>query len=417
MRFPHLAGPHSKLFFLLVAAVFGISCDAYSSVKLGSDTMVALGYPGLKGKRVGLVTNPSGVNAQGVTTIDLLRRAPGVRLVSMFGPEHGVYGDIKAGDYVPTRKDFRTGLMVHSLYGTTRKPTPGMLKDLDVIVYDLQDVGARSYTFISTLGLLMQAAEENGKEVVILDRPNPLGGNRIEGGGVDPALRSFVGQYDIPYVYGLTVGEMAYWINDNYLERPCRLTVFRLGDWNRNMSWGDTGLRWVPTSPNIPAWESAAGYVATGLLGDIGITNGANVHPKPFLVVAGEKINEQALAASLNQLGLRGIGIRPTVFYPSSGKYTKVAFRGVELTLDPRSPESFLKLNFQVLDALRAIQPQKNYFVSAPKNSLLMFDKINGGPRNRNAWLSGKNADAIARTWKAKEDSWRQERQKYLLYP
>lgn len=403
--------------WLLLAAALGVSVPAYSSVKLGSDTMEALGYPGLKGKRVGLVTNPSGINSRGISTIDLLRKAPGVKLVSMFGPEHGVYGDIKAGDYVPTRKDFRTGLMVHSIYGTTRKPTPGMLQDIDVIVYDLQDVGARSYTFISSLGLIMQAAEENGKEVVVLDRPNPLGGNRIEGGGVDPSLRSFVGQYDIPYVYGLTVGEMAYWINDNYLERPCRLTVFRMGNWNRRMSWADTGLRWVATSPNIPAWESAAGYVATGLLGDIGITNGANVHPKPFMVVAGETINEQDLAANLNRLGLKGIGIRPTVFYPSSGKYTNVAFRGIELILDPQSPESYLKLNYQVLDALRSLQPRKNYFVSAPPDSVLMFDKINGGGRNRKAWLGGGNADSIAGSWKAKESSWRQERQKYLLYP
>jgi uncharacterized protein YbbC (DUF1343 family) len=346
-----------------------------------------------------------------------VQKAPDVQLVSLFGPEHGVYGDIKAGDYVPTRKDFRSGLMVHSIYGTTRKPTAGMLKDLDVVVYDLQDVGARSYTFISSLGLIMQAAEENGKEVVVLDRPNPLGGNRIEGGGVDPSIRSFVGQYDIPYVYGLTVGEMAYWINDNYLERPCRLTVFRMGNWNRSMSWGDTGLRWVATSPNIPAWESAAGYVATGLLGDVGITNGANVHPRPFMVVAGEKINEEALSVNLNRLGLKGIDIRPTVFYPSSGKYTKVAFRGVELILDPQSPESYLKLNYQMLDALRALQPQKNYFAQTPADSILMFDKINGGIRNRKAWLSGDNADRIAKTWKAKEAAWRQERQKYLLYP
>lgn len=386
-------------------------------VKLGSDTMSALGYPGLVGKRVGLVTNPSGVNTQGVSTIDILRKAPGVRLVSLFGPEHGVYGDVKAGVYVPTQRDRRTGLLVHSIYGTTRKPTPDMLRDLDVIVYDMQDVGARSYTFISSLGLVMQAAEENGKEVVVLDRPNPLGGMRIEGSGVEGAFRSFVGQYDIPYVYGMTPGEMALWINQRYLARPCRLTVFKMGGWNRQMTWPETGLTWVATSPNIPNWEAAAGYTATGLLGDIGITNGANVHPRPFMVVAGERIQEQELAASLNQLNLKGIGIQPIVFYPSSGKYTKIPFRGIEFKLDPRSPESYLKLNYHVLDSLKKLYPKKNYFESADADSIQMFDKINGGSRNRKLWLAGKSADEIAQTWKAKEMSWRQERVPYLLYP
>jgi uncharacterized protein YbbC (DUF1343 family) len=403
---------------LFLAVTLGLGTHhAHSSVKLGSDTMVALGYPGLKGKRIGLVTNPSGVNAAGVSTIDLLGKASGLKLVALFGPEHGVYGDVKAGDYVATRKDFRTGLTVHSLYGTTRKPTAGMLRNLDVIVYDLQDIGVRSYTFISTLGLLMQAAEENGKEVVVLDRPDPLGGNRVEGAGVDPSFRSFVGQYDIPYVYGLTVGELATWINDNYLQRPCRLTVFRMGGWRREMSWKDTGLQWVATSPNIPIWESAAGYVATGLLGDIGITNGANVHPKPFLVVAGEKINGEILTARLNQLNLKGIGIRPIAFHPGSGSYQQILFRGVELKLAPDSPESYLKLNYQMLDALKSIQPQKNYFLTADAESLRMFDKINGGIQNRAAWQSGRNADAIARNWKVREAAWRVARARYLLYP
>jgi uncharacterized protein YbbC (DUF1343 family) len=407
----------SRLFLnFLVVWLLSIYTAWSAPVKLGSETMAALGYPGLQGKRLGLVTNPSGVNSSGVSTVDLLRQAKGVKLVALFGPEHGVYGDILAGDYVPTQRDKRTGLVVHSLYGETRKPTPTMLRDLDVIVYDMQDVGARSYTFISTLGLVMQAAAENGKEVVVLDRPNPLGGERIEGAGVDSSLRSFVGQYDIPYVYGLTPGEMAAWINDRYLARPCRLTVFKMKGWNRRMAWPETGLRWVATSPNIPHWESALGYTATGLLGDLGITNGANVHPRPFMVVAGERIDEKSLAARLKMLQLRGIGVAPTVFYPSSGRYRHVPFRGVELKLDPHSPESFLKLNYQILDSLKIVQPQKNYFSSTPADSLLMFDKINGGTGNRRAWLSGKSADELARTWTVKENAWRQERKKYLLY-
>ncbi|NJK92786.1 MAG: DUF1343 domain-containing protein [Blastochloris sp.] len=339
-----------------------------------------------------------------------------MRLVSLFGPEHGVYGDIKAGEYVATTRDRRTGLVVHSLYGTTRKPTAEMLRDLDVIVYDLQDVGARSYTFISTLGLVMQAAQENGKEVVVLDRPNPLGGERIEGGGVEMGIRSFVGQYDIPYVYGLTVGEMALWINENYLTQPCKLTVFKMGGWNRSMSWRETGLKWVATSPNIPIWESCLGYVATGLLGDIGITNGAAVHPRPFLVVAGENFRELELLRYVEGLGLRGVRAGAIHFFPTSGKYTHIRFRGVQLELDPRSPESFLKLNFQILDGLRELQPQRNYFLSATPEGVKMFDKINGGAGNRRLWMGGAGAGVVAESWRSRENSWRREREKYLLY-
>ena len=232
----------------------------------GVEVLEKRGFPGLKGKNVGLVTNPSGVDRSLRSTIDILFNAPEVNLVALFGPEHGVRGDVYAGGKVDGHVDSATGLPVHSLYGATRKPTPEMLEGIDVMVYDIQDVGARSYTFISTLGLVMEACAEQGIEVMVLDRPNPLGGDKIEGSYVEEGYFSFVSQYRIPYVYGLTVGELALMINAEGLNRGqlgnqeaarCSLIVIPMEGWRRSMRYGDTGLPWVLPSPNIPYSSSS----------------------------------------------------------------------------------------------------------------------------------------------------------------
>src|SRR5438552_13127449 len=244
--------------FLVVAlslATTGLwfaTATGVAQVQLGSEVLAANGFKELQGKRVGLITNPSGVSRNGESTIDLLRRAPGVKLVALFGPEHGVYGDVNAGEWVAERTDQRTGLPVHSLYGATRKPTPAMLKGLDALVYDLQDTGVRSYTFISTMGLAMEACAQAGVEFIVLDRPNPLGGERVEGPMLEDRFRSFVGQWNIPYAYGMTCGELARMINgEGWIKSPCKLTVVRMIGWRRPMVWRDTGLAWAPTSPNV----------------------------------------------------------------------------------------------------------------------------------------------------------------------
>ena len=244
----------------------------------GVEVLVKRGFPGLKGKKVGLVTNPSGVDRNLRSTIDILFNAPDVELVALYGPEHGVRGDVYAGGKVSDNTDKATGLPVYSLYGATRKPTREMLEGIDVMVYDIQDVGARSYTFISTLGLVMEACSEQGIEVMVLDRPNPLGGEKIEGSYVEDGYFSFVSQYRIPYVYGLTVGELALLINEEGLNRGqlgnreparCSLTVIPMEGWRRNMTYGDTGLPWVLPSPNIPYPSSAVNYCAAGICGEL----------------------------------------------------------------------------------------------------------------------------------------------------
>lgn len=393
----------------------GLLAPLQAQVKLGIDNLEKRLFAGLEGKRVGLVTNPSGVNAQGVATAKILYNSPRVNLVALFGPEHGVYGTVKAGVYVESHRDRETGLMVHSLYGPTRKPTPGMLKGIDILIFDIQDIGSRSYTFISTLGMVMEAAAESGVEVWVMDRPNPLGGQRIEGAGIEPGLKSFVGQYNIPYLHGLTVGELARWINRNYLAKPCRLNVYKMSGWTRDMSWQDTGLKWVPTSPNIPDAASVAGYAATGLLGEAGVDNGANMR-LPFELVVMENLDKERFCARFNALGLKGVTAEPYAFKAGEGKYRNILYSGARLRIDPHQAECLLALNYYALDLLRELMPTKKFLRNLPSDKLLMFDKLNGIRSNRARWMQGTKAAELRQSWRVFEDKWRAERAPYLLY-
>jgi uncharacterized protein YbbC (DUF1343 family) len=240
---------------------------------LGIDVLAAEKFAKIRGLRVGLLTNQAGVNNRGVLTLDVLRRAPGVRLVKLFAPEHGLYGDAHANVKVASGRDRRTGLPVFSLYGETRKPTPKMLEGLDALLIDLQDVGARTYTYVSCMKLALEACFEAGVKVIVLDRPNPLGGLKVDGPGLDKKWLSYVGALQVPYVHGLTIGELAIaatrtagWLNiSEEGRRKSQLEVVLMRGWHRSMRWRETGLRWVPTSPRIPHIDSAEFYPITGL--------------------------------------------------------------------------------------------------------------------------------------------------------
>ena len=244
---------------------------------LGIDVLRANGYRGLIGKRVGLITNQTSRDGRGTKTRQVLHRARQVNLVALYVPEHGLEGTEPAGKKIKSRRDPLTGLTAHSLYGATRKPTSSMLRGVDILVFDLQDIGCRSYTYISTMALAMEAAAENGKEFMVLDRPNPLGGIRVEGPPLENRWKSFVGQIPTPYVHGMTAGELAGMINGKrWIRSRPNMIIVKMRNWNRARTWGDTGLRWFPTSPNIPKGTSPLYYVATGILGglsglDIGI--------------------------------------------------------------------------------------------------------------------------------------------------
>jgi uncharacterized protein YbbC (DUF1343 family) len=387
-------------------------------VKLGNEVLAERGFRELAGKRVGLITNPSGVNSRLQTTIEVLRAAPGVQLVALFGPEHGIYGDVPAGDKIESRTDPRTGLPVHSLYGATRKPTPAMLAGLDALVYDLQDTGARSYTFISTMGVAMEACGEAGLEFIVLDRPNPLGGVRIEGPLVEEKFRSFVSQWDVPYVYGLTCGELARMINDRgWIKQPCKLTVVPMRGWKRTMVWRDTGLPWVPASPHIPHGESPLFQVATGMLGELGTVSVGVGYTLPFQVVGLPKIDPQALAAKLNRYALPGVQFRPLTYKPYYAAFKDEIVGGVQLHFTDPANASLTAINYYALEALKHATGRDVFDEAVQAGKKFdMFDKVNGTDATRLALQSGKTAADIVAAWRAAEEKFRAERKKYLLY-
>ncbi|MEI7693732.1 MAG: DUF1343 domain-containing protein, partial [Verrucomicrobiota bacterium] len=369
---------YSLIIFICICSV-GFTQESKTPVfQLGIDVLAERGFRDLKGKRVGLVTNPSGVDGRGRPTWQVLREAPEVNLVALYGPEHGVFGTVGAGKDVSGEKhgvdanhdgkiskNEETGIKVFSLYGDTRKPTQKMLEGIDVMVYDLQDVGCRSYTFISTLGLVMEAAQEKGIEVMVLDRPNPLGNFRVEGPRPQGELviPSFIGQYDIPYVYGLTIGELGKWINEVHLRRPCRLTVVPMKGWTQKMTWEDTGLKWVATSPNIPVTRATRGYVATGFFGELGVSNGANPTGiattgldgsviQPFDIFALENVDAEELCRRMTEWGFNGVKFTPFSFHPPTGPYRKVTMAGAKVTIDPKAPANLTAINMAGLEIL-----------------------------------------------------------------
>jgi uncharacterized protein YbbC (DUF1343 family) len=394
----------------LVAGLFLVfTWTARGAVSLGIDELEKSNFALLQGKRVGLVTNPSGVDSQGRSAISILYhgQSAGFKLVKLFGPEHGIDGQTKAGASVGNSRDRMSGCPVYSLYGDTRRPTPGMLAGIDTLVYDVQDLGNRSYTFISTLGYVMDEAAKHHIEVIVLDRPDPLGGVRIEGPRLASSFTpSFVGLYDIPLVYGLTPGELALWINAKYLAKPCRLTIVAMRRWIRPMVWEDTGLRWIPTSPNIPTIGAARAYTATGFLGEIGIESGCG-GPNPFQVVQGRDWDADALARRFNALHVPGVHASTLDTDRESGIY---------LQIDPRNSGNLTAINFQTISILEDEVDHFSTFGHTDSNQRDMFDKISGTTAIRRQLVAGRPVEDIVHSWDSGVARWAQERQPYLLY-
>lgn len=389
--------------------------NACGVVSLGIDELEKNHFAALQGKRVGLITNPSGADSKGRSAVDVLFHGRGFKLVKLFGPEHGIDGETGAGLHVDNSHDRHTGLPVYSLYGDTRRPTAQMLSGLDALVYDVQDLGCRSYTFISTLGYVMEEAAKYNLEVIVLDRPNPLGGIRIEGPRLDPSVKSFVGLYDVPYVYGLTPGELAKWINAHYLTSPCRLTVVPMTGWNRRMVWEDTGLRWVPTSPNIPTIGAARGYTATGFLGEIGIESGIGT-PVPFQAVAGAGWDASLLASRFNALKVPGVHAVAYRYRTGSGRWAGSAYSGFYLDIDPRNAGNLTAISFQAIQILQRNVSHFSPLAHTSADEKSMFDKVTGNPQLRRQIAAGRLASDISRSWNGGVARWAEERIPYLLY-
>lgn len=421
-----------RLFVYLLCVISFIGCSPKAAaetvvpekVKPGIEVLRESGFKRLVGKRVGLVTNPSGVDSQMRSTIDILYEAPGVELVALYGPEHGVRGDMYAGDKVEDARDVRTGLPVYSLYGATRKPTPEMLEGIDIMVYDIQDVGVRSYTYISTLGLVMEACAAKGIEVMVLDRPNPLGGNKIEGCCVEDGFHSFVSQYKIPYVYGLTVGELAQMINEEGMNRgqkgnqspaKCDLIVVPMEGWTRDMVYEDTGLPWVLPSPNIPYKDTPMYYASAGICGELyGYMNIGIGYTLPFQVFGATWLDPEKLKDRLESYNLPGVSFRTIWYKPFAGSQKGLLVGGLQFFFTDYEKARLTETQFYVMQAVTELYPDKAAFDIITGYGL--FDKVCGTDYVRINFSKGYKVQDIISYWQKDEASFRMLSQKYYIY-
>jgi uncharacterized protein YbbC (DUF1343 family) len=400
-----MARARNKKWIVRLTALVFFAASAQASVELGIDVLGSHHYSLLEGKRVGLITNQTGVNSAGTKTRLLLKRH--CDLVALYTPEHGLEGTEKAGRYVKGRRDRLTGVIAHSLYGPTRKPTPEMLRGIDVLVFDLQDIGCRSYTYISTMGRCMEAAGENKIPFVVLDRPNPVGGLRVEGPSVEPRWRSFVSEFPIPYVHGLTVGELARMVNGrHWISTPCDLTVVEMHGWRRGMTWEDTGLRWIPSSPNIPRGDSPLYYIATGLVGELSGPEIGIPGPRPFQSIAARWLDATSFTRYLRSLDTPGVEFRP---------YREGRAQGSSLTIAPDAPANLTGLGIYLLAEMNR-QARPDMFRRTSASKLDLFYKVCGGTFIQAQMREGKSPGSIVAAWQPNELEFRRTRAQYLLY-
>ncbi|MDP0501096.1 MAG: DUF1343 domain-containing protein [Verrucomicrobiota bacterium JB022] len=394
---------------------------AAARIGLGIDTLKSRDFDVLQGKRVGLLTHPAGVNRFGTSTIDVLRQAPGVNLVALFGPEHGIYGDEKANEDIQDRTDRRTGLPVYSLYGKYRRPSPEMLDRIDVMVIDLQDLGVRSYTYVSAMRYTMEACFEAGTEVVVLDRPNPLGGLKVDGPMLDKGLESYVGAFPVPYVHGLTIGELARMAKDqpgvlqvsDEVRQRGRLTIVPMTGWRRSMMWPQTELAWVPTSPAIPDLSAAMGYSMTGLGCQLGGFKHGFGSQYPFRVLQFSGKTPEEIEAALEARRIPGVEFR-VVPFDVKGK----PHRGVYVLVTDWQTVRPTELSFHLM-TIAAGWSRGNPFRAAPDSQQLLFNKHVGSY----AWweeLEQKGAQADVRgfvnRWTQQAKAFQQQSRRWWLY-
>lgn len=385
----------------------------FSQVKPGIEVLITQQLHLIQGKRVGLITNPTGVTSDLKSSIDVLHDLPEARLIALFGPEHGVRGDAVAGEKVDHRIDRKTGVPIYSLYASrVLEPKPEMLKEIDMLIYDIQDIGSRAYTYIYTLALTMQAAAKTGIPMLVLDRPNPLGGNLIEGPVLNENFKSSIGLYPIPYIYGLTVGELAKFFNEEF-GIGANLTVVPMEGWRREMIFSDTGLPWVPTSPHVPHVETAFFIAATGCIGELGSLSEGVGYTLPFELIGQTWIDPDRLASELNHFDLPGVRFRPLYFKPFYFGHQDKQLAGVQLHLQNACVFRPMLTQLHILAAVLTLFPEQEIFNPL---RVVNFDRAMGTDQVRLALLRGESPETIIANWERDLTSYREKREKYLLY-
>ncbi len=327
-----------------------------------------------KNKRVGLITNPTGITRDFISTIDILKEKTDLK--ALFAPEHGVRGDLQAGVKLEAYHDLETGCPVYSLYGQNRKPSEEMLKDIDVLCFDIQDVGARFYTFLYTMAYTMMAAKEFNKKFIVFDRPNPVGGIAVEGNILDLKFRSFVGYYPIPERYGLTIGEMAHLFNDKF-EINCDLEVIKMSGYSRDKDYSELDFPWVLPSPNIPTMESTYHYLSTCYFEGTNLSEGRGT-TKPFSFVGAPWLNSRALITKLNELNLEGVKFRTVFFTPTFSKHKDVLCEGVELFVTDKKAFKPIKTGFSMIYLIKNMHEEFKFLPPYKQGGNAFFDLLVG---------------------------------------
>ncbi len=383
-------------------------------IQTGLDVLIAERLDLLRGKRVGLVTHPAAVLPDLTSALDALLSA-GVDLTALFGPEHGFDGSAADGTAVGDSTDGRTGLPVYSLYGPNKEPTSAMLANVDILVFDMQDVGARFYTFISTLYYVIRAAAQSGRTLVVLDRPNPINGVAVEGPLVAPGLESFIGILPIPIRHGMTCGELARYIGAE-CHLPVDLTVVPMQGWKREMWFDETGLPWVPLSPGMPHLATATVYPGMCLIEGTNLSEGRGT-ALPFEIVGAPWLDGDRLARSLNDIALPGVRFRPLHFVPSASKHAGQACRGVQVHVVDRQAFRPVETGLYVVAGCRAQSPDQFEFLSSSwEGRPAHFDLLTGSPHIRAGLLAGAPVRELIGEWPEIEATFGHAREKYLLY-
>jgi uncharacterized protein YbbC (DUF1343 family) len=395
-------------------------------VMLGIDVLEAEGFAAVKGKRLGLLTHPAGVNRRGLSTIDVLRRAPGVQLVALYAVEHGLYGDLPAEKPFPDKIDLRTGLMVYSLYkGNLVRATPAQLKGIDALVIDLQDIGTRSYTFTGAMKIAMEACFEAGKEVIILDRPNPLGGLKVDGPLLDANRMSDVGRFRVPYVHGLTIGELALMVRNELppgglaiteaARTKGKLTVIPMRGWTRAMRWPETGLPFVATSGLVQDYAACQGYPMTGLGCILGGFRHGVGDQHPFRGISHLTVKSEVIEKELRALNIPGIQFRRVnvpnakTGQPGSGLFIDV------IDYDAWSPT---ELNFWLMKLACKLEPKNPFIAATPAQRSTFLVHVGSSAFFNDLLTKGKNVDVATwlKTWREQDKIYQEQSKKFWLY-
>lgn len=404
------------LSFLILLSINIQAQKQVTDIKLGIDVLLESNFDIIQGKKVALLTNHSGRNAEGRLTAEIMAKSNLFSLEYILTPEHGFYTSVPAGDHVDDSNI--NGVKIHSLYGASRKPDINILKRCDVIVVDLQDIGVRSYTYLSTLYKTMQAAAEINMPLLVLDRPNPLGGIIVDGNTVEKGKESFVSIIPVSYIHGCTFGELAEMINnENWLEnnKKCNLTVVKMKNWERWMHWNDTGLFWFPTSPHVPTEQSVKGIATTGIIGELGIISIGIGTTLPFQYIGNLSFDSEEFIKIMDN-NIQGIRLEKAVYRPFygmySGKYVNSAIFQFEESNDLKPYSTAI----QILLALRKIEPQLFESNKIKANSQNMFKKVTGTDELFDAIFKGSPDDEVIKISQKGLLEFVQTRNKYLLY-